>query len=390
MNKQPDFDQLINRRGTHSIKWDRYGEDILPMWVADMDFRSPQPVIEALQKKVSHGIFGYPFIDDQTLETIKIWIQRAYHWKVNPEDIVLMPGVVTGLNLAAQTVSRPGESLLIQTPVYGPFHHVAENAGLRQLDSPLLYDKHTGYSIDFDHFRETLREDTRLFLLCNPQNPTGRVFDKNELEQIAQICMKNGTVICSDEIHCDLVYSNANHIPIASLSPEIAQQTITLIAPSKTFNIAGLKASIAIIPNKELREKFITAKRGLVGWINTLALTAMIAAYTNGDTWLESLLKYLEANRDYLEKYLRQNLPELAFVKPQGTYLAWLDCSSLGLDVPPSDFFLQQAKVAMNDGAWFGDNGKDFVRLNFGCPRKTLDRALGRIHEAVEVLRSGK
>ena len=384
MNNQPNFNEIINRRNTGSAKWDRYGEEILPLWVADMDFKSPQPIIDVLMKQVSHGIFGYPIVAQQTMEIVKDWIERAYQWQVDLEDLVLLPGVVTGLNLAAQAVTKPGDSLIIQSPVYGPFHSVAKNAGIEQLDSPLVYHKETGYTIDFDHLQHTFQNNPKLFLLCNPQNPTGRVFKKDELEQIADLCLQHDTVICSDEIHCDLIYSESKHIPIASLDPSIAQKTITLIAPSKTFNIAGLKASVAIIPNKELRQRFIEARRGLVSWLNSLALVALEAAYKEGDQWLKQLLIYLEENRDYLFNFVRENLPGISLVKPEGTYLAWLDCSELDLPTKPSDFFLEHAKVAMNDGAWFGSQGKDFVRLNFGCPRSTLNEGLKRIEKAIK------
>ena len=384
MKNVPNFDEIINRQGSDSMKWDLYGEDILPLWVADMDFRSPKPVIKALQDKIAHGIFGYPKTNEKLLEVIVEWVEQSYSWKISAEDIIILPGVVPGLNLAAQALTKPGDSLLIQSPVYGPFHKIANNANIEQLDSPLRYDQNAGYSIDFDDFKSTIKKNTRIFYLCNPQNPTGRVFNRDELETIADICLKNKTIICSDEIHCDLVYSESKHIPIASLNPEISQNVITYIAPSKTFNIAGLKASVAIIQNHKLRDKIIQAQRGVVHWINSLGQTGMQAAYANGKEWLNYLLLYLEDNRNFLFNYINEYLPEISFVKPEGTYLGWLDCNKLNIDKEPHKFFLENAKVALNDGAWFGKEGKGFVRLNFGCPRETLKEALERMSNSLQ------
>ena len=239
------------------------------------------------------------------------------------------------------------------------------------------------YSVNLEAFEAALTGRTRIFMLCNPHNPTGRVFRKDELEAMADICLKNDIIICSDEIHSDLVFSGNKHIPIASLSPEIAAKTITLIAPSKTFNIAGLKASVAIITDEELRKQFDGARKGLTGWVNLLGMVAMEAAYDQGEAWLDTLLPYLEANRDYAFDFINNELPGVKMAKPEGTYLAWLDCQKAEIEGKPSQFFQEHAKVAMNDGAWFGQGGEGFVRLNFGCPRSMLEESLDRMKEAL-------
>ncbi|HIE57164.1 MAG TPA: putative C-S lyase, partial [Anaerolineales bacterium] len=356
----------------------------LPMWVADMDFRAPEAVIAALQKKLDHGIFGYPSLPDGLTDTVLAWLSRRHGWEVEPEALVFLPGVVTGFNLAAQALTRPGEGVLVQTPTYGPFFRVAANANLIQQEMELIRGDDGQYQVDLDAFEAAITPETRIFMLCNPQNPTGRVFRKDELEAMAEICLRNEVIICSDEIHSDLIYSGNKHIPIANLSPEIANQTVTFIAPSKTFNIAGLKASAAIIPNPEMREKFKAARRGVVDWVNLLGLTAMQAAYASGEPWLDALLLYLESNRDYLVDFVARELPSVRVTAPQGTFLAWLDCRELEIEQKPSTFFRQEAKVALNDGAWFGQGGEGFVRLNFGCPRATLEAGLGRLKTAVE------
>jgi cystathionine beta-lyase len=291
--------------------------------------------------------------------------------------------VVTGFNLAAQAVTRPGDGVLVQTPTYGPFFGVAKNAHLVQQAMELPRGPDGQYQLDLAAFNAAISGRTRIFMLCNPQNPTGRVFRKDELEAMAEICLRNEIIICSDEIHSDLIFSGNKHIPIASLSPEIAAQTITLIAPSKTFNIAGLEASVAIIKNEDLRKQFEGARKGLAGWVNLLGMVAMQSAYAEGEAWLEALLTYLEANRDYLFDFVANELPGVKMAKPEGTYLAWLDCRDTGIESKPQTFFQKEAKVALNDGGWFGQGGEGFVRLNFGCTRSMLSEGLNRMKVAL-------
>jgi cystathionine beta-lyase len=374
-----NFDELPNRRQSDSSKWNKYDEDLLPMWVADMDFRAPESVIEALRERVEHGVFGYSELPEGLKESIVAWLDRRHGWKVSPDDLILVPGVVTGFNLASHAVTRPGDGVLVQTPTYGPFFDVEKNVDLVQHEMEMPQGEDGQYTIDMEAFEAALTSRTRIFMLCNPQNPTGRVFRRDELEAMAEICLKNDIIICSDEIHSDLVFSGHKHIPIAGLDPEIAAKTITLIAPSKTFNIAGLKASVAIITDTELRKKFDNARKGLTGSVNLLGMVAMRAAYAEGESWLEALLKYLEANRDFLADYIAQELPDIKMAKPEGTYLAWLDCRDTVIKEKPDVFFREQAKVVMNDGDWFGKGGQGFVRLNFGCPRSMLNEALERM-----------
>jgi cystathionine beta-lyase len=267
-----------------------------------------------------------------------------------------------------------------------PFLRLANNAGMAAQEMELSQSADGNYHIDWQKFEAGFNEQSRLFVLCNPHNPVGRVFHRHELERMAETCLRKGVVICSDEIHCDLLFSGHKHIPIASLDPEIAQNTITLMAPSKTFNIAGLQCSFAIVQNAELREKLKHAGKGLAGWVNMMGGVAALAAYQEGQEWLEQVLAYLEGNRNYLARYVAENLPGVKMRRPEGTYLAWLDCRQTGIPCTPGQFFLRQAHVALNEGHTFGKGGEGFVRLNFGCPRATLRSALERMQAALQVL----
>jgi cysteine-S-conjugate beta-lyase len=390
-----DFDQLPDRRSTESVKWGLFGADVLPMWVADMDFVSPEPVIRALQERVVHGVFGYAGAVPGLREAIVERMARLYNWTIQPEDLVPMPGVVTAFNLAALAGLKPGDGLLIHTPVYMPFLDVARNVGVTYQSMLLTRHPDGFYDIDWDAFEAAITPQTRMFLLCSPHNPVGRVWTRAELARMAEICRRHDLLICSDEIHCDLVFSGHQHTPIASLSPEIAQNAITLMAPSKTFNIAGLSASFAIIQNPDLRRRFHAgwdadpnvqpADRGLVHGVNLLGLVAMKAAYAEGQEWLDQLLVYLEDNRDLLCRFVKEELPGVKMFCPEGTYLAWLDCRAAGISGNAGDFFLTEAKVAMNKGEAFGPGGEGFVRLNFGCPRSMLLEALQRMKHALSV-----
>ena len=379
-----DFDNCPDRRSTESFKWKLFNEDVLPMWVADMDFLAPPAVMEALHRRVDHGIFGYAMESEELKLVIVDRMHRLYNWQINPEDLVFTPGVVAGFNLAAQMFSGSSQEILIQTPVYPPFLRAPSCAGLKRVDSPLVHNQDGSYSIDTTGFTKQVSPSTAMFILCNPHNPVGRVFTVEELEEMAQACLSNGTVICSDEIHCDFIFSGHKHIPIASLSPEIAQNAITLMAPSKTFNIAGLDFAFAIIQNPELRSRFRNSCRGLTGGTNMMGQIAAKAAFEKGEEWLKECLAYLESNRDYLVKFIQSELPALKTSCPEATYLAWIDCRGLGLDEPPSDFFLREGKVALNAGEEFGHGGEGFVRLNFGCPRSFLEDGLNRMARAIK------
>jgi cystathionine beta-lyase len=377
-----NFDQILDRRPTDSVKWNYYG-DALPLWVADMDFRAPEPVIRALRQRVEHGIFGYGTEPPELRPLLVEHLQRLYGWEVPAAALVLVPGIMSGFNLASRAVTRPGDGLLVQTPVYYPILRVPRNANLVMNQMELTRRSDGQYEIDLDLFEATITGRTRVFILCNPHNPVGRVFHRDELERMAEICLRHDIVICSDEIHCDLVFEGHPHLPIASLAPEIAARTITLMAPSKTYNIAGLHASVAIIPDPALREKFQAIRADLVPRLDVLGYTAVLAAYRDGGPWLEQVLSYLEGNRDFLLDYVGENLPGITMHRPEGTYLAWLDCREAALPTNPHEFFLEKAKVALNDGATFGRGGEGFVRLNFACPRTTLVEALGHMRRAL-------
>lgn len=382
-----DFDQVVDRRGTDSLKWHRYGEDVLPLWVADMDFRAPEPVIHALHERVEHGVFGYGTPPPELRQVIVERLQRLYGWRVSPGELIFLPGVVTGFNLVCHAFASPGDGALVQTPVYYPILDAPAGAGLTRDEMALTHRPDGRYEIDFDVFEETITDRTRVFILCNPHNPVGRVFRREELERMAETCLRRDVVICSDEIHCDLVFPAYRHEPIASLSPEIADRTVTLMAPSKTYNIPGLRCSVAIVQNRELRKRLRKTHADLVGEVNVIGYAAALAAYHDGQPWLDEVLRYLEANLDFLLQYVEASLPSITMTRPEGTYLAWLDCREAGTSGNPHRFFLERARVAVSDGAIFGRGGEGFVRLNFGCPRSTLVEALGRMADALSTVR---
>jgi len=379
-----DFDRLIDRRGTESNKWRKFPPDVLPLWVADMDFPSPEPVIQALHERVDHGFFGYGVEQPEFYEVITDRLQKRYGWRVSPEAVLHLPGVIPGFNLACRAFAAPGDGLVLETPMYPPILRAPDNCGLIREEAELARQSDGRYVVDLDAFCAAIHERTRLFVLCNPHNPVGRVWERPELSRLAEICLERGLVIVADEIHCDLVYSGHQHVPIASLGPEVERRTITLMAPSKTFNLPGLKSSIAIIPDAGLRERFVAAQLDLVKAVNVLGYTATLAAYRDGQPWLDELLRYLEANRDFLADYVESRLPGISMAKPEGTYLAWLDCRGAGLPKDdPYSFFLERAKVALNDGTTFGRPGRGFVRLNFACPRSILTEGLERMRRSL-------
>jgi len=379
-----DFDRQIDRRRTESTKWHKFPPDVLPLWVADMDFPSPEPVTRALRERVEHGVFGYGIEQPEFHEVMGERLLKRQGWKVEPEALVLLPGVIPGFNVACRAFSSPGDGLLQQLPVYPPILRLPDNVGLTRDAMDLIRGGDGRYTVDWDAFERAITPRTRMFVLCNPHNPVGRVYTREELGRMAEICLRRGLVICADEIHGDLVYSGHQHVSIASLHPDIEARTITLMAPSKTFNLAGLKCAVAVIPNQALREKFIASRLDLVQSANILGYTAMLAAYRDGQPWLDELLRYLEANRDYLVQYVRTHLPGVEVGVPEGTYLAWLDCRGAGIPGDdPYTFFLERARVGFNDGTTFGRGGKGFVRLNFGCPRAQLTDGLERMRKAL-------
>ncbi|GIK74710.1 MAG: aminotransferase class I/II [Chloroflexota bacterium] len=381
-----DFDRQIERRGTDSAKWSYFPADVLPMWVADMDFASPPPIIEALAARVQQGVFGYGMESKTLKQTLVERMERLYGWTIKPDDLVYLPGLVSGLNIVSRAVGERGDGVLINTPVYGPFLTAPANQ-YRTLQSAPLNVAQTGrrlhYELNMDGLAAAVQPHTKLFLLCNPHNPVGRAFTHAELSEIAAFCVSHDLVICSDEIHCDLLLDGTQHIPIASLSPEIAQRTITLMAPSKTFNIPGLGASFAVVQNPTLRKQLEAAMAGIVPHVNILGMVAAEAAYARCDDWLAALRAYLTANRDFAVEYVETHLPGVNYTVPEATYLLWLDLRGLG-EAKPAEMLMQQAKLAVNEGAWFGEGGEGFVRLNFGCPRSTLEEGLRRLCAVLE------
>jgi cysteine-S-conjugate beta-lyase len=382
-----DFDRLIDRRRSDSFKWRHYDEDVLPLWIADMDFVSPEPVIRALHERIDHGIFGYGTVMPELGQVVVDRLANLYGWQVSPEALIFLPGVVTSLYLICRAMASPGDGVLVQTPAYPPILTAPVSAGLVRDEMELTRQPDGSYAVDWVAFEEAITDRTRIFILCNPHNPVGRVFERQELERMAEICLHRNVIICSDEIHCDLLFRGSRHVPIASQSPEIAERTITLMAPSKTFNIAGLHCSVAIVPNADLRARLKTAREGLVPGVNIMGFVAALAAYREGQPWLDEVLSYLESNRDLLLRYVAECLPGVRMGKPEGTYLAWLDCREAGIPSNPHEFFLREARVALNDGTAFGRGGEGFVRLNFGCPRSILLEALDKMRAALEKLR---
>ena len=381
-----DFDGRTNRRRSDSLKWNQYDDDVLPMWVADMDFRAPDPVIRAMHERVDHGVFGYGWVPPDLGEVIVERLQRLYDWQVSPEALVFLPGAVTSFNLVCHAMGAPGDGVLMQTPIYFPMLWAPSGAGLTNDEMELTRVPDGSYAIEFGLFERAITDRTRIFMLCNPHNPIGRVFRREELEQMAEICLRHDILICSDEIHCDLVFQGSRHVPIATLAPEVADRTITLMAPSKTFNLPGLKCSVAIVQNAELRKKLQDTHMGLVHGVNVMGVAAAVAAYREGQPWLDELLRYLEANLDLLVEYVGAHLPGISMSRPEATYLAWLSCHEAGIPGKPDEFFLNEARVAFNDGAIFGRGGEGFVRLNFGCRRSMLAEALDRMKNALLTL----
>ncbi len=377
-----DFDTPVSRVGTASLKWDKYkGSDVIPLWVADMDFVSPPAILEALKKRVDHGVFGYTVTPEELSETIIAMLWQEYAWSVEPDWIVWLPGLVTGLNVMCRSVGRGGDEVMTAVPVYPPFLSAPEFSRRGCVTTPLV-EEDGRFVFDFDNLKDSITSRTRLFLLCNPHNPAGRVFTVDELLKLAEICEHDEMVICSDEIHCGLVLDREKrHIPIATLGEDIARRTVTLMAPSKTFNIPGLGCSFAVIPGQGLRKAFLREMEGIVPHVNTLGYTAALAAYRHGKAWHEELLEYLRENRDVVECAV-EAMPGLSMTHVEATYLAWIDVRGTGLADPVG--FFEEAGVGLSDGAYFG--GPGYVRLNFGCARSTLAEALARMERALQGL----
>lgn len=378
-----DFDTVPVRLGTDSQKWQKYaGRDILPLWVADMDFKSPPAVIEALHRRVDHGLFGYARPVPATTEAIVNALQRRYGWTIDPAWLVWLPGLVVGLNITAQAFASAGDEVLTLAPVYPPFMSAPKNSSRVSVTVPFAL-RAGRWEIDWEALERAVTPRTKLFYLCNPHNPLARVWRRDELVRLGEFCVRHDLVLCSDEIHCDLILDpTLPHIPTGTLGGDIAQRTLTLMAPSKTYNVPGLGTSLAIIPDANLRARFVRATAGVVAEVTALGFTACEAAYRAGEPWRQALLAYLRGNRDFLVDFVARELPGVVIEAPiEATYLAWLNVSALQLPDPIAHF--EAHGVGLSDGAFFGAAKGTHVRLNFGCPRATLAEALRRMKAAL-------
>jgi len=380
--KKYDFDTIIDRSQTSSLKWEKYKEtDIIPLWVADMDFRSSDPVREALIQRSSHGIYGYTLPPEELYEVIISRLQERYGWNIEKEWMIWLPGLVSGINISCRAVGSRGDEVMTVTPAYPPFFTAPGNMNRTLVTSPMISEQDR-WIMDIDHLRSKVTPRTKLFLFCSPHNPTGRVFSEKELSDVVEFCLENDIIICSDEIHCDLILDKTkDHIPTAAFSPEAADRSITLMAPSKTYNIAGLGCSFAVIPNSSLRESFREAMKGIVPHVNLMGYTAALAAYKYGHTWLTEVLDYLKKNHDYVYSSIK-SMDLLQMYPVQGTYLAWINAAEIKKKNPAA--FFEQYGLGFSDGYDFGE--KNFIRLNFGCPRSLLEKAMDRLHYSLRNL----
>lgn len=384
-----DFDKIINRQNTYSMKYDPITRgkpaDVIPLWVADMDFSAPPCVYDAILEQAKHGVYGYFKLGKDYFNVIQNWFVRQHGWQVEPEWLVTTPGVVNAIHVAILAFTKPGDSIIIQQPVYYPFMS-AVTSTKRNLVVNELTLKNGRYEIDFDDFEQKIIDNgVKIFVLCNPHNPVGRVFTCEELMRLGNICLRHGVIVIADEIHQDFIYNGQKHLVFADLSPDFAGITVTCTAPTKTFNLASLPVANIFISNKILREKFVQEydKFG-VSQIGVMEISACVAAYTRGDEWLSELLCYLSKNMSFIDEFLKERLPEIKLIKPEGTYLAWLDFRSLGLsDNALDDMTTNKAKLWLHRGTTFGAGGKGFMRLNAACPHSVLQQALEQLESAL-------
>lgn len=384
-----NFDEIVPRKHTDCLKYDNvmeiFGtEEVLPMWIADMDFKTPSFIVDAIRKRMQHEVLGYTYCCSRWKPAIQSWVSRHYGWEVQPEEIGFVGGIVPAISFALQCFTKAGDKVLVQPPVYHPYHHVTHDLERTLVTSPLKL-VNGQFEIDFEDFEEKIK-GCRMFLLCNPHNPGGRVWTKEELARMCRICAENDVLVISDEIHCDMALKGYKHTPFVMSCEEAKERCITFMAASKTFNIAGLKSSYHIIQNEELRNQYHEfLRKSELDTAHVFATGPVATAYNEGDEWLEQMLEYVEANIDFMEQYLKENMPKMSMIRPQASYLVFLDARGLGL---PHDelveFFIREAKVGMNDGAMFGEGGSGFMRMNLGCPRSILVKALEQIKGAYD------
>ncbi len=389
MNTKYDFDQIIDRSNTNSVKVDALervfgSKDVIPLWVADMDFLSPPEITEGLKKRVEHGIFGYVEPGDGYFSSIINWLKNRHDWSVSKENITFIPGVVKGFAFAIDVFTNDSDKIIIQPPVYPPFKGTTEDLNREIVNNPLIF-KDGQYSMDFDNLREVAKTGCKMLILCNPQNPSGRIWTKEELSELAEICFDNDIIVISDEIHSDLALPGNKHVPYATVSEKAAQNNITLMAPSKTFNIAGIVSSFAVVENEDIRKKYFDYL--LARQLNEGTIFGYLAAqyaYEYGDEWLDQAIEYIQKNIDFVDDFLQNHIPQIKVIRPEASFLIWLDCRDLNLSQPElENFFIHKAKLGLNSGTMFGKEGEGFMRLNVGCSRITLEKALNNLKKAV-------
>lgn len=385
-----DFHTYYERYNTRSVKWDLLrdvfqADDILPMWVADMDFKAPREVNEALIKRAEHGIYGYTIVDDQVKNIVVNWINKRHQWTINEDWLLFSPGVIPSLYSAIQALTEKNDKVLIQTPVYTPFYEIIRNTKRQVIKNPLILNNNR-YEIDFSHLEEQFKSGVKVFILCSPHNPVGRVWQIDELREIARLCIKYRVIILSDEIHNDIIYPNFKHVPIASLSEEISHQTITFMSPTKTFNLAGLQVSYVISENKRFyaQVKRQLNSQGLTS-LNTMGITALEAAYKHGGKWLHQFIEVLTNHKNYVSQMFDNHLSEVKVINPEGTYLLWLDCKGLNKNARQlQKFMIEKAKVGLSPGISYGVEGDQFMRMNIACPKQTLEKGVMQMIEAIQ------
>lgn len=385
-----DFNERTLRRGTLSYKWDQgeklFGDpDVLPLWVADMDFKCAPAIVRAVNERAAQAIYGYTIRTEEYVQAITGWFRRRHHWDIDAAWLTDSPGVVPSLSIAVQSLTEPGDAVILQSPVYNPFYDVILKNGRKLAESPLLL-KENRYEMDYDRLEGLMKEGAKLLLLCSPQNPGGRVWTKEELVRLGDLCVKYDVKVVADEIHCDLVLPEHRHFPFASLSEAFAERTVTCLAPSKTFNIPGLQTSFTVISNRELKRKFDRMIEALgIGSVNFFGPSATMAAYNESEDWLDALLGYVKANQEFAVRYLDEHLPELTPVPSEGTYLLWVDCRKLSLSSAElKRLMYKEAKIAFTEGSLYGKNGEGFLRINLACPQDLLKEALDRFTSAVK------
>ena len=390
-----NFNEKIDRSENHSAKWAememKFGRsDLIPMWVADMDIKAAPEIVESMKKKVEQEIFGYVYRPDSYYETAANWLKKRFGYEISPASLIHSPGVVPSMSILVKMLTKSNDKILIQTPVYPPFAASVKDNGRELVENPLIKDEKGYYTIDFEDLEKKLAEDdVKLFILCNPHNPVGRVWKKEELLKMGELCKKYNVRILADEIWRDLIMPGYKHIPMASLSKEIEDITITLFSPTKSFNLAGLQASFATFPRVDERKEFdnilgqMDVKRN-----NPFSLVAFETAYEKCEDWLEELIQHIDGNMQYVIDFINERLPKIKIVKPEGTYLMWLDFNGVGIPQDKiQEFLINEAKVAMNDGGTFGSNGKGFARMNVACPRYMVEEAMSRIEKALKNLK---